>query len=139
PVYQKIEALLAYAMLSLPASKGFEIGEGFAAASMKGSTHNDPFRQDASGNARPLTNHAGGTLGGITTGEPLEFRVAFKPTSSIRKSQETVSFEGAAATLQLSAAARHDPCVAIRAVPVVEAMTTLVLADALLMNARSRV
>lgn len=139
PVYQKIEALLAYAMLSIPASKGFEIGEGFVAAEMRGSEHNDLFGKDAIGETRPLTNFAGGTLGGITTGQPLYFRVAFKPTSSIRKPQETMSLEGKAATLQLSPKARHDPCVAIRAVPVVEAMAALVLADALLMNAHSRV
>ncbi len=134
PVYHKLEALLAYAMLSLPASKGFEMGDGFAAARMKGSQHNDGFGADGSGNVRPLTNHAGGTLGGISTGEPLSFRVAFKPTSSIRKPQETTTLSGQTATLQLPVTARHDPCVAIRAVPVVEAMAALVLADALLLN-----
>ncbi|MCC5832638.1 MAG: chorismate synthase [Chlamydiales bacterium] len=120
PVYQKMEAVLAQAMLSLPASKGFEIGEGFAAARMRGSDHN----------LRPT----GGTLGGITDGEPLFFRVAFKPTSSIAKPQETTTLSGERATFMLPEGSRHDPCVAIRAVPVVESMCALVLADALLMN-----
>lgn len=120
PVYQKMEAVLAQAMLSIPASKGFEIGEGFAAARMRGSDHN----------RRPT----GGTLGGITDGEPLIFRVAFKPTSSIGKPQETTTLSGEKALLALPEGSRHDPCVAIRAVPVVESMCALVLADALLMN-----
>lgn len=130
PIYEKIEARLAYAMLSLPASKGFEIGAGFASARMRGSTHNDPI----TGIDRMATNHAGGTLGGITTGENLLFRVAFKPTSSILIPQATVDMQGNPQTLQLPSGSRHDPCVAIRAVPVVEAMTALVLADALLMS-----
>lgn len=120
PVYQKMEAVLAQAMLSLPASKGFEIGEGFAAARMSGSEHN-----------RLPT---GGTLGGITDGEPLHFRVAFKPTSSIAKPQETTTLTGEKAVFALPEGSRHDPCVAIRAVPVIESMCALVLADALLMN-----
>jgi chorismate synthase len=120
PVYQKMEAVLAQAMLSLPASKGFEIGEGFAAARMRGSEHN----------RRPT----GGTLGGITDGEPLHFRVAFKPTSSIAKPQETMTLTGEKAVFALPEGSRHDPCVAIRAVPVIESMCALVLADALLMN-----
>jgi len=138
PVYNKLEALLAYAMLSIPASKGFEIGEGFAAARMQGSQHNDRFMAEGDG-VRLATNHAGGTLGGISTGEPLVFRVAFKPTSSIRKPQETVTVDGQVATLQMPTTARHDPCVAIRAVPVVEAMAALVLADAVLLNRSARI
>ncbi len=134
PVYGKLEAMLAFAMLSIPASKGFEIGSGFAAAHMKGSEHNDAFDIDAQGQVHTATNFAGGTLGGISTGSPLFFRVAFKPTSSIQKPQQTVSLKKEKATFQLPSTARHDPCVAIRAVPVVEAMTALVLADALLMN-----
>lgn len=133
PVYRKIDALLAFAMLSIPASKGFEIGEGFASARMRGSAHNDPFNI-TDGGVHPASNHAGGLLGGITTGEPLYFRVAFKPTSSIKKAQQTVSIQGERETMQLSQKARHDPCIAIRAVPVVEAMTAIVLADALLMD-----
>ncbi|MCC6127675.1 MAG: chorismate synthase, partial [Chlamydiae bacterium] len=138
PVYSKLEALLAFAMLSIPASKGFEIGQGFASARLKGSEHNDSFIQTDQGSIRPATNLAGGTLGGISTGEPLFFRVAFKPTSSIKKTQQTTDLQGNAAHFRLPETARHDPCVAIRAVPIVEAMTALVLVDALLMNRVSR-
>lgn len=138
PIYGKIEALLASAMLSLPASKGFEIGSGFNGAKMRGSEHNDPFDLGLDGTITMSTNHAGGTLGGITTALPLFFRVAFKPTSSIQKPQKTVSITGEKKGFQLPSGSRHDPCVAIRAVPVVEAMTALVLADAALMNRSSR-
>lgn len=133
PVYEKLEANLADAMLSLPATKGFEIGEGFEAAQMRGSEHNDPFCTEGS-IAQPSSNHAGGTLGGISTGLPLIGRVAFKPPASIRKPQKTVTLQGEETTLTLSQDARHDPCVAIRAVPVVEAMVALVLVDAVLLN-----
>jgi len=133
PVYEKLEANLAKAMLGLPATKGFEIGEGFHAALMQGSTHNDAFVTGQEG-IRTQTNRAGGTLGGISTGMPLIGRVAFKPTSSIKKAQETVDLTGKAAVFQLPETARHDPCVAIRAVPIVEAMCALVLVDALLRN-----
>jgi len=133
PVYEKLEANLAKAMLSLPASKGIEFGCGFKAASMRGSEHNDEFIADED-KITTATNHAGGTLGGISTGMPLELRVVFKPTSSIAKSQSTVNLEKQPALFQLPQGSRHDPCVAIRAVPVVEAMAALVLADALLMN-----
>lgn len=134
PIYGKLEAQLASAMLSIPASKGFEIGAGFAAAKMKGSEHNDPFDCLESGEVRTTTNFSGGILGGISTGAPLFFKVAFKPTSSIKKEQQTVTLHGQKALFQLSQSARHDPCVAIRAVPIVEAMAALVLADALLLN-----
>ncbi len=134
PVYEKLEARLAYAMLSIPASKGFSLGEGFEATSMHGSTHNDYF--DAVDHT--ITNHAGGTLGGISTGMPLFGHVAFKPTSSIGKKQPTVTLDGEAAVFEQAEGSRHDPCVAIRAVPVVEAMLNLVLADALLMNRCAR-
>lgn len=130
PIYRKMEALLAQAMLSLPASKGFEMGAGFAAARMYGSEHNDCFIE----NGITETNHAGGTLGGITSGMPLLFRVAFKPPSSIVKRQKTTNLKGEPALFELPPGSRHDPCVAIRAVPVVEAMTALVLADTLLLN-----
>jgi chorismate synthase len=130
PIYHKMEALLAQAMLSLPASKGFEMGAGFAAARMRGSEHNDRFFPGG----KTETNHAGGTLAGITNGMPLVFRVAFKPSSSIKKAQTTATLEGEMATLELPEGSRHDPCVALRAVPVVEAMTSLVLADMLLLN-----
>ena len=134
PVYGKLEALLASAMLSLPATKGFEIGSGFAAARMKGSEHNDAFDIDAKGMVTTSTNYAGGTLGGISTGLPLTFRVAFKPTSSIKKPQSTVNLKKEKKTFELPEGSRHDPCVAIRAVPILEAMTALVLADAMLLN-----
>lgn len=133
PIYEKLEANLAKAMLSLPASKGFEIGEGFGAAQMSGSLHNDLFIK-SNNHIKTQTNHAGGTLGGISNGMPLVGRVAFKPTSSIQPSQATLTLDGAPAALQLPHGSRHDPCVAIRAVPVVDAMCALVLVDALLMN-----
>ncbi len=127
PVYAKLEAQLGSAMLSIPATKGFEIGSGFHAAQMKGSQHNDPLMSEGF-----ATNFAGGVLGGISTGMPIEIRVAFKPTSSIQKPQVTLGEEGEKRIWQLPPHARHDPCVAIRGVPVVEAMMALVLADAVL-------
>lgn len=137
PVYDKLEAKLAYAMLSLPAAKGFEVGSGFASCEMRGSEHNDRFvEQD--GKVKTETNHAGGILGGISTGMPIIGRVAFKPASSIKKEQQSLTTSREHATLQLPKGSRHDPCVAIRAVPVVEAMVALVLADALLLNRCSK-
>ena len=138
PIYSKLEALLAFAMLSLPATKGFEIGSGFQASRMRGSEHNDSFDLDEKGHVHTTTNFAGGTLGGISTGSPIFFRVAFKPPSSIKKPQQTVSLTREKTIFQLPESARHDPCVAIRAVPIVEAMTALVLADALLLNRSSK-
>jgi len=138
PVYNKLEATLAYAMLSIPATKGFEIGSGFAAANMRGSEHNDRFfRQDEV--ITTQTNNAGGILGGISTGLPVYGRVAFKPASSIAIPQETVTTTGSPATFRLPEGSRHDPCVAIRAVPVVEAMVALTLADALLLNRSAKI
>src|SRR3990167_9364484 len=134
PIYCKLEAMLAFAMLSLPATKGFEIGSGFAAARMKGSEHNDAFDIDEKGCITTKTNCAGGLLGWISTGLPLTFRVAFKPTSSIKKTQNTVNIKGEKKSFKLPKGSRHDPCVAIRAVPIIEAMTACVLADALLMK-----
>lgn len=139
PVYGKLEANLAAAMLSIPASKGFEIGAGFAAARMKGSEHNDRFDLDEQGHVHTVTNFSGGTLGGISTGAPLMFKVAFKPTSSIQQSQRSVSISGEKTVFQLPETARHDPCVAIRAVPIVEAMCALVLADAVLLNRMAKI
>ncbi len=130
PVYQKLEANLASAMMSLPASKGFELGSGFKAASMKGSEHNDVFVEGF----KTKTNFAGGTLGGISNGMPIIGRVAFKPTSSIRKEQDTLDLSGESKKFLLPEGSRHDPCVAIRAAPIVEAMTAIVLADAMLLN-----
>lgn len=126
PVFDKLEADLAKAMLSLPASKGFEIGSGFASTRMKGSEHNDAFelRDDK---VRTKTNNSGGVQGGISNGEDILFRVAFKPTSTIARDQKTVTASGEETTL--AAKGRHDPCVLPRAVPIVEAMAALVLCD----------
>jgi chorismate synthase len=126
PVFDKVEADLAKAMLSLPASKGFEIGSGFAATRMTGSQHNDPF-EVRDGQVRTTTNNSGGVQGGISNGEEIFFRVAFKPTSTIARQQKTVTATQAETTL--AAGGRHDPCVLPRAVPIVEAMAALVLCD----------
>ncbi|HEY4831904.1 MAG TPA: chorismate synthase, partial [Waddliaceae bacterium] len=133
PIYEKLEANLARAMMSLPATKGFEMGSGFSSVAMQGSEHNDPFKI-AKDNAQTTSNHAGGTLGGISNAMPIVGRVAFKPTSSVMKPQETITTSGEQASFQLPTGSRHDPCVAIRAVPIVEAMLALVLADAVLLN-----
>ncbi|MDH3754468.1 MAG: chorismate synthase [Acidimicrobiia bacterium] len=130
PVFHKLEADLGSAMLSLPATKGFEIGSGFAATRMTGLEHNDPFEPGDGGRPRTTTNHSGGVQGGISNGEDLRFRTAFKPTATISSPQDTVDSAGNA--VELAARGRHDPCVLPRAVPMVEAMTCLVLADHLL-------
>lgn len=137
PVYGKLEANLGFAMMSLPAAKGFEIGDGFQSVFFSGSQQNDLFIKHDS-EVQTKTNHAGGILGGISTGMPIIGRVAFKPTSSIMKPQESLTTNGENVLLQLPEGSRHDPCVAIRAVPVVRAMLALVLADALLLNRCSR-
>jgi chorismate synthase len=129
--------LIGQAMLGIPAVKGVEIGHGFAAVSMRGSQHNDAFYVDESGRVRTRSNQAGGTLGGISNGETLVARIAIKPTSSVSREQETVDIHGNARTILVEG--RHDPCVAPRAVAVVEAMLCLVLADLLLRNRMSRV
>ncbi|WP_310601019.1 chorismate synthase [Desulfobulbus sp.] len=126
PVFDKLEARLAQAMLSLPATKGFEIGSGFAGTRMRGSRHNDPFVRKEGG-LGTSTNFSGGVQGGISNGEPIVFRVAFKPVATIGQDQETVDFNGEPVTL--AAKGRHDPCVVPRAVPIVEAMAALVLVD----------
>jgi chorismate synthase len=126
PVFDKLEALLAQAMLSLPATKGFEIGSGFAGTQLRGSQHNDPFVQKGA-RLGTVTNNAGGVLGGISSGEPILFRVAFKPVATIGQPQQTVGFDGKPVTLE--AKGRHDPCVVPRAVPIVESMAALVLLD----------
>lgn len=133
PVFDKVEAELAKAMLSIPSVKGFEIGEGFRAASMRGSEHNDTFSTDKNQQIITTTNLGGGTLGGITSGAPVTFRVAFKPVSSLRKPQQTVSHTGEASVIDLSPG-RYDVCVVPRAVAVVEAMAAIVMADLLLRN-----
>jgi len=126
PVFDKMEAKLAQAMLSIPATKGFEIGAGFSGTRLTGSVHNDPFikREDRLGT---LTNNSGGIQGGISNGEPIVFRVAFKPPATIGQAQHTVDFDGRPTTLE--AKGRHDPCVVPRAVPIVESMAALVIAD----------
>jgi chorismate synthase len=129
PVFDKLEAMLAHAMLSVPASKGFEIGSGFAGSRMLGSAHNDPFVQKGA-RLGTLTNYSGGVQGGISNGESIYFRVAFKPPATIGIKQSTASFEGADSVLE--AKGRHDPCIVPRAVPVVESMAALVLMDLLL-------
>ena len=128
PMYEKLTAKLAFAMFSIPASRGFEVGDGFFAATMRGSDHNDSIGDNMSFS----TNHAGGVLGGISTGEPLLFRVAFKPTSSIGISVRAMAKDGTSTSYATMDTTRQDPCVALRAVAVVEAMTALVLADAFL-------
>ena len=136
PVFDRIEADLAKAMLSLPASKGFDIGSGFSAVEMTGSEHNDAFEPGAS---MPVTasNYSGGVQGGITNGSEIIFRVAFKPTATISSPQKTVDNSNNPITLE--AKGRHDPCVLPRAVPMVEAMTLLVMADHWLRNQSSRI
>ena len=126
PVFDRLEADLAKAMLSLPATKGFEIGSGFAAAGMTGSEHNDAFEM-REGRVRTTTNRSGGVQGGISNGEDVIFRVAFKPTATVAQAQRTVTVTGE--ETELAARGRHDPCVLPRAVPMVEAMAALVLVD----------
>jgi chorismate synthase len=126
PVFDKLEADLAKAMLSLPATKGFEIGSGFAGTFMTGLEHNDEFYMDGA-NVRTRSNRSGGIQGGISNGEEIVFRVAFKPTATVLREQKTVTNTGEDTTL--SARGRHDACVLPRAVPMVEAMVHLVLAD----------
>jgi chorismate synthase len=131
PVFNKLEAELAKAMLSLPAAKGFEVGSGFAGTLLRGSEHNDAFVM-REGEVRTASNRSGGIQGGISNGEAIVMRVAFKPTATIGKAQATVDQQGQ--ERELAARGRHDPCVLPRAVPIVEAMTSLVLADALLLQ-----
>ena len=126
PVFDKLEADLARAMLSLPACKGFEIGSGFAGTELTGAEHNDPFFVDGE-RVRTRTNRSGGVQGGISNGEPIVLRAAFKPTATIRIEQDTITTSHEPA--RLAAAGRHDPCVLPRAVPIVEAMVALVLCD----------
>ena len=129
PVFDKLEAMLAHAMLSLPASKGFEIGSGFGGSAMLGSAHNDPFVQKGA-RLGTVTNHSGGVQGGISNGESIYFRVAFKPPATIGIRQQTAAFDGTKTVLE--AKGRHDPCIVPRAVPVVEGMAALVIMDLLL-------
>ncbi|KAL9419034.1 hypothetical protein AB3S75_036898 [Citrus x aurantiifolia] len=130
PVFDKLEAELAKAMMSLPATKGFEVGSGFAGTFLTGSEHNDEFYTDEFGNIRTRTNRSGGIQGGISNGEIINMRIAFKPTSTIGRKQNTVTREKK--ETELIARGRHDPCVVPRAVPMVEAMVALVLMDQLM-------
>lgn len=130
PVFDKLDARLAAAMLSLGAVKGFEIGSGFAAAGLSGREQNDQMH-----NGSFLSNNAGGVLGGISTGERIDFRIAVKPTPSISMKQKTINTKGE--NREISVTGRHDPCICPRIVPVVEAMCALVLADFLLLNLRN--
>lgn len=134
PIYAKLDSELAAGMMTINAVKGVEIGDGFAAARLSGEENADPMRPGAGPDDPPafLSNHAGGTAGGISTGQQIVCRIALKPTSSILTPVETVTRDGEAA--EISTKGRHDPCVGIRAVPVAEAMMALVLADAFLMH-----
>ena len=127
PVFDKLPPDLAKAMISINATKGFEFGSGFAGVAMRGSQHNDSFYTDSKGNIKMKTNHAGGTLGGISNGQTIYFRVAFKPVSTIKKKQQTVTTEKN--YTELEANGRHDPCILPRAVPIVDAMSALVIMD----------
>lgn len=146
PCFDKMEALLAHAMLSIPATKGFEIGSGFGGCEVPGSIHNDPFilaetahsletGADRAGLPRPKlttkTNFSGGVQGGITNGAPIYFRVGFKPAATIGQEQTTATYDGSSEGV-LAAKGRHDPCVVPRAVPIVEAMAALVVMDTVL-------
>jgi chorismate synthase len=132
PVFDKLHAELGKAMLSINAVKGFEYGSGFAGVELYGSEHNDEYFTDETGRIRTRTNHSGGVQGGISNGEDIYFRVAFKPTATIMQDQASVDVHGQPATVQ--GKGRHDPCVVPRAVPIVEAMAALVLADFYLRN-----
>lgn len=137
PVFDKLDAELAKAMLSLPAAKGFEVGSGFGGTRLNGLAHNDPFVPGPEGSITTTSNHSGGIQGGISNGSDIVCRIAFKPTATISSEQKTVTVDGEATTL--AAHGRHDPCVLPRAVPLVEAMALLVLADHWLRQAATRI
>lgn len=130
PCFDKLSAKLAHAMISIPATKGFELGSGFKGTEMFGSMHNDPWIKNDKGGLKTMTNNSGGTVGGISNGEHVYFRVAFKPPATIGIEQNTSSYEGKDGIL--AAKGRHDPCVVPRAVPIVESMAALVIMDALM-------
>lgn len=132
PVFDKLHADLGKAMLSINAVKGFEYGSGFAGVELYGSQHNDPFYIEESGKVKTTTNHSGGIQGGISNGEDIYFRVAFKPVATLMKDQESINEKGDKVTV--SGKGRHDPCVVPRAVPIVESMAALVIADFYLRN-----
>ncbi|KAK9709672.1 bifunctional chorismate synthase/riboflavin reductase [NAD(P)H] aro2 [Basidiobolus ranarum] len=135
PCFDKLEAKLAHAMLSIPATKGFEIGSGFGGAAQKGHIHNDPYvKKEVNGKVTlgTSTNNSGGVQGGISNGENIYFRVAFKPPATISQAQNTSSYDGVSGVL--ATRGRHDPCVVPRAVPIVEAMASLVIMDAVMIQ-----
>jgi chorismate synthase len=137
PVFDKFEAALAHAMLSIPATKAFEIGSGFRGTEVPGSKHNDPFVLRPDGALGTVSNWSGGVQGGITNGEDIYFRVGFKSPATISQPQQTAQYDGTPGCL--AARGRHDPCVVPRAVPIVEAMAAIVVMDSLLrQNARSK-
>lgn len=136
PCFDKLEAVLGHAMLSIPATKGFEVGSGFEGARMRGSKHNDMFKQLPDGRMVTTTNYSGGIQGGISNGMPIVMRVAFKPPATIGKAQPTADFFGTDSVLE--AKGRHDPCVVMRAVPIVETMIALALADMCLIQEARR-
>ena len=136
PVFEKLDARLAHALMSIGAVKGVEIGDGFGAAQAKGSVNNDCFRKAADGSSVKESNHAGGILGGISDGSQVVVRAAFKPTPSISQVQRTINRQGEVVEMEIKG--RHDPIIAPRAVVVVEAMTAFTTADVLLWSMTSR-
>ncbi|MBQ3216502.1 MAG: chorismate synthase [Oscillospiraceae bacterium] len=132
PMFGGLENRLAQILFSIPAVKGVEFGSGFACAEMRGSRHNDPYYYDEAGLIRTRSNNAGGILGGISTAMPIVFRVAFKPTPSIAKPQESIRFEGSKDPVILEIKGRHDPCIVPRALPCVEAAAAIAILDAIL-------
>ena len=138
PIYNKLNACLAYAIMSIPGAKGIEFGSGFFSCKMKGSEHNDKFILKKE-KISTKTNHSGGILGGISTGNTIDLKVAFKPTSSIKKPQQTLSLNLKEALFLTPKGSKHDPCIAIRAVPVVHSMICWVLADAIITQRCTRI
>ncbi|MBS4013107.1 MAG: chorismate synthase [Bacteroidetes bacterium] len=136
PVFDKLQSLLAAAIMSIPSVNGFEYGSGFEGSYMKGSNHNDVFQADAKGKISTLTNFSGGIQGGISNGNDIYFRVAFKPVPSIFKTQKSVDTKGQ--NIEFKLQGRHDSCVVPRAVPVIEAMTALVLSDLILLETKNK-
>jgi len=138
PIYEKLEMKLAAAMLSIPATKGIEFGNGFQSSKLRGSENNDLFEVNEGEKVSFTSNHHGGILAGISTGENIYFRVAFKPTSSIKIPQKSVNQMGEEVVFTLPEGSRHDPCVALRAPPIVESMAALVIADCFLISSCSK-
>ena len=137
PVFGKLQAKLSEAMMNINAAKGFEYGMGFAGAALKGSEAIDSFITDEDGNVFTQTNHSGGIQGGISNGEDIYFRVAFKPVATLLRDVETINDRGEKTILR--AKGRHDPCVVPRAVPIVDSLAAMVILDAILLNKTSRI